>query len=256
MARQSQRTSPPSPLSIKWRGGARLTATSNRAGTTAAPLNPVLAPLGNYGGPVQTLALLPGSPALDIAPCPAGLTTNVRGVSRPQGASCDAGAFESRGFTASSLTGNGQTASPTTAFAAPVGVSVTSAAGEPVAGGQVTFTITAPAGGASAAFSPTAGCTVTGGTTAVCTVGSNGVSTSPAFTANSIYGAFTIVATARGIASPVVFAETNGAVPDPFAPPHTTAPTVVGESPAPVAPAHVAVPTATGGVPLPQPVRH
>ena len=29
------------------------------------PLNPLLAPLGNYGGPTQTMALLPGSPAID-----------------------------------------------------------------------------------------------------------------------------------------------------------------------------------------------
>src|SRR5262249_51526206 len=34
-------------------------------GTSAQPLNPVLAPLGSYGGPMQTMALLPGSPAID-----------------------------------------------------------------------------------------------------------------------------------------------------------------------------------------------
>ena len=38
---------------------------SDLTGTIAAPLNPVLAPLGNYGGPTQTMALLPGSPAID-----------------------------------------------------------------------------------------------------------------------------------------------------------------------------------------------
>lgn len=50
--------------------------------------------LANNGGPTQTLALLPGSLAIDTAfatNCPA---TDQRGVIRPQGASCDIGAFE------------------------------------------------------------------------------------------------------------------------------------------------------------------
>jgi hypothetical protein len=56
--------------------------------------DPLLGPLQDNGGPTQTLALLPGSPAIDADPlanCPA---TDQRGVSRPQGASCDIGAFE------------------------------------------------------------------------------------------------------------------------------------------------------------------
>jgi predicted outer membrane repeat protein len=45
------------------------------------------------GGPTQTIALLPGSPAIDaaIASCP---ETDQRGVERPQGSGCDIGAFE------------------------------------------------------------------------------------------------------------------------------------------------------------------
>ena len=38
---------------------------SDLTGTIASPLNPLLAPLGNYGGPTQTMALLPGSPAIN-----------------------------------------------------------------------------------------------------------------------------------------------------------------------------------------------
>jgi hypothetical protein len=56
--------------------------------------DPLLGPLQDNGGPTQTLALLPGSPAIDaalLANCPA---TDQRGVSRPQGAGCDIGAFE------------------------------------------------------------------------------------------------------------------------------------------------------------------
>ena len=58
--------------------------------------NPELAPLRNYGGPTSTLALMPGSAAIDRVPahhggCPA---TDQRGVRRPRGKGCDIGAFE------------------------------------------------------------------------------------------------------------------------------------------------------------------
>ncbi|MEU6808041.1 choice-of-anchor Q domain-containing protein [Streptomyces sp. NPDC046831] len=53
---------------------------------------PLVGPLANHGGPTDTVALLPGSPALDAAEgCPA---TDQRGVARPQGAACDIGAYE------------------------------------------------------------------------------------------------------------------------------------------------------------------
>lgn len=59
--------------------------------TTADPL---LGPLANNGGPTQTMALLTGSPAIDAgnnALCP---VTDQRGTARPQGPTCDIGAFE------------------------------------------------------------------------------------------------------------------------------------------------------------------
>ena len=34
-------------------------------GNQVGVANPGLAPLGNYGGPTRTIALLPGSPAID-----------------------------------------------------------------------------------------------------------------------------------------------------------------------------------------------
>jgi hypothetical protein len=58
--------------------------------------NPLLGPLQNNGGPTLTFALPPGSPALDAIPpieC-ATVTTDQRGVNRPQGSACDIGAFE------------------------------------------------------------------------------------------------------------------------------------------------------------------
>ncbi len=70
------------------------TSASSRANT-----NPLLAPLGNYGGPTQTLAPLPGSPASDwVAPGACTLTTDQRGFPRPDEAAdngyCDSGAVD------------------------------------------------------------------------------------------------------------------------------------------------------------------
>jgi hypothetical protein len=56
--------------------------------------NPLLGPLANYGGPTLTLALLPGSPALDAGYPIHAPATDQRGVARPQGVSLDIGAFE------------------------------------------------------------------------------------------------------------------------------------------------------------------
>ncbi|MCX6035697.1 MAG: right-handed parallel beta-helix repeat-containing protein [Chloroflexi bacterium] len=56
--------------------------------------DPKLGTLGNYGGFTQTIPLQAGSSAIDMgndAVCPA---TDQRGVSRPQGAHCDIGAYE------------------------------------------------------------------------------------------------------------------------------------------------------------------
>ena len=63
-------------------------------GTAASPIDPRLAPLGDYGGPTQTMALLPGSPAIGTGIAVAGITTDQRGFAldspRP-----DIGAFQS-----------------------------------------------------------------------------------------------------------------------------------------------------------------
>jgi beta-glucanase (GH16 family) len=53
-----------------------------------------LGPLGDNGGPTLTHALGAGSPAIDAAVAGACPATDQRGVTRPQGAGCDAGSFE------------------------------------------------------------------------------------------------------------------------------------------------------------------
>jgi len=58
-------------------------------------VNPLLAPLGNYGGLTPTMALLPGSPAIDAADPTNFPATDQRGCPRPSGLAPDIGAFES-----------------------------------------------------------------------------------------------------------------------------------------------------------------
>ncbi len=78
-------------------------ALRNLIGTTADPLDPLLGPPADNGGPTQTMVLLPGSPAIDagsnaLAVDANGnpLTTNQRGAGFPRilGHSVDIGAYE------------------------------------------------------------------------------------------------------------------------------------------------------------------
>ena len=58
-------------------------------------IDPSLGPLQKNGGPTLTHALLVGSPAIDAVPVvDCTVTTDQRGVFRPQGSACDIGAFE------------------------------------------------------------------------------------------------------------------------------------------------------------------
>ena len=83
--------------------GINLIRNGNCPVTTTA--DPLLGVLGSYGGPTQTLPLLPGSPAIDgtNSSCPA---ADQRGI--PRGGTCDLGAFESRGFTLTKTGGDNQ----------------------------------------------------------------------------------------------------------------------------------------------------
>ncbi|MDJ0770626.1 MAG: choice-of-anchor Q domain-containing protein [Ilumatobacter sp.] len=57
-----------------------------------ATADPMLSPLADFGGPTETYALLPGSPAIDAGATD--LTVDQRAIARPQGAADDIGAFE------------------------------------------------------------------------------------------------------------------------------------------------------------------
>jgi uncharacterized repeat protein (TIGR01451 family)/CSLREA domain-containing protein len=56
--------------------------------------DPLLAALADNGGSTPTLALLSGSPAIDTGTCSSAPSTDQRGVARPQGSTCDIGAYE------------------------------------------------------------------------------------------------------------------------------------------------------------------
>ena len=78
--------------------------TSGSAGWGSSDLlnsNPLLGPLQNNGGPTNTHALRTGSPAINTIPratngCGTDITTDQRGLKRPQGSNCDTGSFEKK----------------------------------------------------------------------------------------------------------------------------------------------------------------
>jgi hypothetical protein len=121
---------------------------------------------------------------------------------RPQGAHCDIGAFESQGFALAKTSGDNQSAIANGLFATPLAVAVTSSHGEPVAGGQVTFT--APGSGPSATLS-SATVTLAGGAASVTA------------TANGTVGGPYVVTVSAGGPSVATYSLTNLA-----APPNTT----------------------------------
>jgi large repetitive protein len=66
-------------------------------GSSASPLSPNLAALGNYGGPTQTMIPLPGSPAIcagSSSLVPNGTTTDQRGAAYGAGGYCASGSVD------------------------------------------------------------------------------------------------------------------------------------------------------------------
>jgi hypothetical protein len=56
--------------------------------------DPMLGPLADNGGPTMTMALMPGSPAIDAGDTAAAPSTDQRGYARPVGLAADIGAYE------------------------------------------------------------------------------------------------------------------------------------------------------------------
>jgi filamentous hemagglutinin family protein len=164
---------------------------STLVGNASAPIDPLLAPLGNYGGFTQTHALLPGSSAIDTGNNAS--TADQRGVAAF--GNHDIGAFESRGFTLTATSGNGQSTLINTAFAIPLVTTVTSPFGEPVDGGQVNFSLAT--GAANGVLSRSNPLTISGGT----------VTTNA--TANAVPGSYTLTAAIPNSLFATAFTLTN-----------------------------------------------
>ena len=66
----------------------------NHLGTAGSPINPLLGPLQNNGGPTETMALLPGSPALNAGSTTGVPATDQRGLPRVVNGLVDIGAWQ------------------------------------------------------------------------------------------------------------------------------------------------------------------
>jgi serine/threonine protein kinase len=161
--------------------------------------NPLLGPLADNGGPTPTMALLPGSPALNAGLAVSGISTDQRGVARD--VDPDIGAFEARPFHVTVVSGSPQSAPIDTAFAGPL-QAVVDEGGNPLPGAGVTFT--APGSGAAGTFAG-------GATTVSVTTDNSGIATAPAFTANGSPGSYAVTATVPGGVTFARFALSNTA---------------------------------------------
>ena len=219
---------------------------SDIVGTTAAPIDPVVGSVSNNGGQNTTVALLPGSPAINAGDncvtqathCGDANTPQIvndergPGFSRIVNGTVDIGAFESRGFNIAVVSGSGQSAQINSAFAAPLVAGVSSP--DPVNGGLITFT--SPASGPSATF--------TGGVkTFLVTVNASGQASASA-TTNQIAGSYAVTATANGSSTSASFNLTNNP-----APTHTDVTSSVNPSPFGQSVTFTATVTSFGGTP-------
>jgi hypothetical protein len=195
-----------------------MTSTGLPAAAIVSTADPLLGPLMNNGGPTPTMALLPGSPAIDtgdssVTGAPLNLTTDQRGpgFARLAGAAVDIGAFEARPFHVSVVSGSPQSVPINTNFANPLEAEVDEG-GNPLAGATVTFT--APSSGAGGTFAA-------GVTSVTVTTDASGIATAPLFTANGTPGSYAVTATVAGGVTSPSFALTNTNTQPPVANPDT-----------------------------------
>jgi Zn-dependent metalloprotease len=152
-------------------------------------------------GTMQVHSLQLGSPAINAGTSSGCPVSDERGVLRPQGTSCDIGAYEydTPGIAAliQVSSGSPQNAAVSTGFGSPLVAIVKDANGLPVSG--VTVTFTAPASGASGSFTDT-----TNNVTTAITNGS-GIATASVFTADATTGSYIVAATVPGVVTPADF---------------------------------------------------
>ncbi|WP_164689366.1 right-handed parallel beta-helix repeat-containing protein [Herpetosiphon llansteffanensis] len=159
--------------------------------------DPLLASLADYTGSTPTMALLPGSPAIDAGDSAVCALTDQRGIARPHGVGCDLGAFESQGFSLSILAGNHQVADLASALPLALRIqAVANAANEPVGGGGV-LTLSAPSSGASL------------NTPTLTTTLAINAQASILPIANTMSGSYSVTASLQGVANPIAFSLSN-----------------------------------------------
>jgi hypothetical protein len=145
--------------------------TGDQIGTAAAPINPLLGPLANNGGPMQTRALLPGSPAINtgdncvtqLGGClTTPLTTDQRGTgfNRLVGSAVDIGSFEQAANAAPTFT---PVAAISRQLGSPAGAAVTVGTVSDTQTAAGSLTVTQIAGGTATGITVT-GITNTNGT--------------------------------------------------------------------------------------------
>ncbi|NEQ71128.1 MAG: DUF4347 domain-containing protein, partial [Symploca sp. SIO2D2] len=157
-------------------------------GNAMNPIDPRLAPLGDYGGPTQTHALLPDSPAID-----AGNNAQATGITDSRGATrinntVDIGAFEAQGFALIAVAGDGQSTTVNTNFANDLQIQVVETfTNQAIPAANLAITLTPPGTEAS---------TNLGNTTL--TTDASGLATTTA-TANTVTGTYQVAATSTGV---------------------------------------------------------
>jgi uncharacterized repeat protein (TIGR01451 family) len=188
-------------------GGSGGLTSGNSSNNLFNVANPGLSPLGNHGGPTPTVALLPGSPALDAGKNPDAANADQRGagfgrvVDLPNipnaGDGTDIGAYESNGFRLVLVGSDSESTVIGQPFPNPLRVGVAPNSPDvnvPVDGSTVTYT--GPTTGASIVPNP-----------ATATV-SNGIA-SATVSANNTVGSYDVTASLVGGVNNVLFHLTN-----------------------------------------------
>ena len=162
--------------------------------------NPLLLPLGNYGGPTPTMLPQPNSPVINTGSNQFGY--DQRGLGGRGFGSSDIGAVQTN-YAIDSGGGSQQSTPVNTAFGQPLRATVTES-GSPIKG--VTVTFSSPISGPSASFG--------GSNTGLAITDANGLAVAPTLTANGIGGSYSASASIGDpLVLPILYELTNLAIP-------------------------------------------